>query len=202
MITKEFVLAGNATFTVEPPTNFIAARAALGETWHPRYTYRVERVEMDSRADPRVKDTFYFAKSMTGPDNTADYVYVGVVHPTLGTVRLTGKSAFPYDSTRVKVLMRVLSRIFAGEAAKITEAGWTVHHEGRCGRCGRALTVPSSIESGIGPECARKIRCTKINKAKATGPLAALRRHVTGKVESGEAEPIVEITTSPTADAF
>jgi hypothetical protein len=28
-----------------------------------------------------------------------------------------------------------------------------VHHEGRCGRCGRALTVPESIESGFGPEC-------------------------------------------------
>jgi hypothetical protein len=28
-----------------------------------------------------------------------------------------------------------------------------VWHEGRCGRCGRALTVPESVERGIGPEC-------------------------------------------------
>lgn len=28
---------------------------------------------------------------------------------------------------------------------------------GRCWRCGRMLTVPSSIESGIGPECATKV---------------------------------------------
>lgn len=28
-----------------------------------------------------------------------------------------------------------------------------VWHEGRCGRCGRALTVPESIASGIGPVC-------------------------------------------------
>jgi hypothetical protein len=26
-------------------------------------------------------------------------------------------------------------------------------HEGICGRCGRRLTVPESIESGFGPEC-------------------------------------------------
>jgi hypothetical protein len=26
-------------------------------------------------------------------------------------------------------------------------------HEGKCGRCNRKLTVPSSIESGFGPEC-------------------------------------------------
>jgi hypothetical protein len=31
-----------------------------------------------------------------------------------------------------------------------------VWHEGRCGRCGRRLTVPESIESGLGPECATK----------------------------------------------
>ena len=34
---------------------------------------------------------------------------------------------------------------------RITKAdGW---HEGRCGRCGRKLTVPESIEAGYGPEC-------------------------------------------------
>jgi hypothetical protein len=32
------------------------------------------------------------------------------------------------------------------------------HHEGKCGRCGRLLTVPSSIESGIGPECSKIMR--------------------------------------------
>lgn len=29
-------------------------------------------------------------------------------------------------------------------------------HEGQCGRCGRELTVPESIKSGIGPECAKR----------------------------------------------
>lgn len=28
--------------------------------------------------------------------------------------------------------------------------------EGACGRCGRKLTVPGSIASGIGPTCAEK----------------------------------------------
>jgi len=32
-----------------------------------------------------------------------------------------------------------------------------VHHEGRCGRCNRKLTVPESIENGLGPECAGKM---------------------------------------------
>lgn len=35
--------------------------------------------------------------------------------------------------------------------------GVTVRHEGRCGRCGRTLTVPASIDSGIGPDCAERM---------------------------------------------
>jgi hypothetical protein len=35
--------------------------------------------------------------------------------------------------------------------------GLKVHHEGRCCRCGRKLTVPESIETGLGPECASRL---------------------------------------------
>lgn len=31
-----------------------------------------------------------------------------------------------------------------------------IWHSGRCGRCGRELTDPASIERGLGPECAKK----------------------------------------------
>ena len=33
-----------------------------------------------------------------------------------------------------------------------------IHHENRCGRCGKRLTVPESIESGYGPECIKLMR--------------------------------------------
>jgi Family of unknown function (DUF6011) len=36
-------------------------------------------------------------------------------------------------------------------------ANLEVWHEGRCGRCGRKLTVPESIARGIGPECAGRM---------------------------------------------
>ena len=35
--------------------------------------------------------------------------------------------------------------------------GLEFFHAGRCGRCGRALTVPESVASGYGPECAERI---------------------------------------------
>jgi hypothetical protein len=153
VITKQFVLAGDAIFTVEPPETFKAAMAQVGREFHDHYTYRVEKVDFDG--PPTQNNSMYFVKALTGPDNTRDYVYLGVLVPSSGYVRLTRKSAFPETATRVQVVRRVLARIFAGEEAVIEEAGWSVHHEGRCGRCGRLLTVPQSVESGIGPECAR-----------------------------------------------
>ena len=35
--------------------------------------------------------------------------------------------------------------------------GVTIYHEGRCGRCGWPLTVPSSVKAGYGPECAGRV---------------------------------------------
>ena len=36
-------------------------------------------------------------------------------------------------------------------------ARFEFRHEGRCGRCGRALTVPESIDTGFGPHCAAEM---------------------------------------------
>ncbi len=142
MIDKTFLLAGQATFTIEHP--------ATKEREAGHHTYRVERVE----ASDRWPEAF-FVKVLTGPNNEADYVYLGKLDTFTGQVKLTAKSAFPADSWRVRLLNRVLCRLWGGEAAVIEQAGYKVHHEGHCGRCGRLLTVPSSVESGIGPECAR-----------------------------------------------
>lgn len=36
-----------------------------------------------------------------------------------------------------------------------------IWHEGRCGKCGRVLTVPQSIEIGIGPDCIKRVNDKK-----------------------------------------
>ena len=41
-------------------------------------------------------------------------------------------------------------------ARAVLPANVTVWHEGKCGACGRKLTVPDSIKSGIGPVCAAR----------------------------------------------
>lgn len=146
-ISKEFVLAGKATFTLEIPADFAEKN---GTPAH--YTFRVNHKE----ASMRFPETWFVAL-LSGPDNTSDYTYMGMLRPDTGAVSMTRKSAYPATAMPVRLLERTLSRVWAGEGDKIEAAGFKLHHEGKCCRCGRKLTVPSSIESGIGPECANKM---------------------------------------------
>lgn len=135
MITKEFITAGRAVFTVENPT---------GE----HYTFQVAKKESPGR------DPIYFAYLLTGPDNTSDYTYLGVFDVRSGDVRLTAKSRMNEESTPVRVIRWVSSIVWRGRSLP---EGYAARHEGRCGRCGRVLTTPESISLGLGPHCANAI---------------------------------------------
>lgn len=153
-LTKEFVTAGRAVFTLEVPDTFKAKYEAdhRGVTVKPHYTFRVNF----KKGEGKYKDT-YFLQLLTGPDNTRSYTYLGMVNKDEGTVRLTAKSCRGEGSVEVLLVRRALARVWANEVALIEQAGFKLHHEGRCGRCGRALTVPESIECGIGPECIKQM---------------------------------------------
>jgi len=91
---------------------------------------------------------------LTGPDNTADYTYVGMLDVQTGALQLTRKSAYTADSQPVRAFNWCMRYLWKDQP--LPEPA-RIFHMGRCGRCGRALTVPSSIESGLGPECAGKL---------------------------------------------
>lgn len=123
-----FVLAGKSTMT------FVSK--ATGK----RLTFKVTKAQ---------NGDIFFVSLLTAPDT---YTYVGII--TSGdnsTLKLTAKSKFTDDSDPVKAFRWTygnLRRLVLPEQVEV----W---HEGKCGRCGRKLTVPSSIESGFGPECTR-----------------------------------------------
>lgn len=146
MITKEFITAGNATFTVEVG-DFLKDDVES----KPHYTFKV----LHKPANDTFRYDAWLVSLLSGPENTSDYTCFGLLTPETGKVRLTQKSPFNDNTLLVRILRRVLARIWAGEFHAITDNGWDVHHEGRCGRCGRKLTVPESIQSGFGPECTR-----------------------------------------------
>lgn len=115
-----------------------------------RYTFQIIRREPTGNYTEPV----YFVRLLTGSDNTSDYTYIGIVSAQTGQIRLTAKSTYQLDSRPVVAWNFVTTIVWAGRELP---AGVTVWHVGRCGRCGRALTVPSSIADGFGPECRARL---------------------------------------------
>jgi hypothetical protein len=152
LFSQEIITAGKCVFTVEVPPSF---GLTMENPPKPHYTYRVKLKKGDP--DGKWKNDAYFVGLLTGPDNTRDFTYLGKLIPETGEVRLTSGSKYTDETWPVRIVRKVLARIYANDTDAISAAGWELHHEGRCCRCGRTLTVPESVESGIGPECASKM---------------------------------------------
>jgi hypothetical protein len=136
---KKFMFAGNATITL------VSKRTGS------RYTYKVSAPKNKKEGDKPI----WFVSLLTGADNESSYSYFGNIY-----------SSFQYQFGRKSKINRTNESIQAWEwFYNLFDKGMMpaildkceVWHEGRCGRCNRKLTVPSSISSGFGPECARFI---------------------------------------------
>lgn len=131
----DFIFGGNATFTI------------LNEKTHNRFTFKV--VARKKNDDGH---TIHFVKVLRGTDNEHDYTYMGCVVDQLD-FKTTQKSRVSVKAMSFKAFEWLMNVLTAGK--KLPD---NVHfyHAGRCARCGRKLTVPESIESGFGPECAAR----------------------------------------------
>jgi hypothetical protein len=145
---RAYAMAGNATLTL---------RSKRTEA---RFTFRIRKARTEGRAT-------HWVQLMTGPDNEASFARLGMftrqgyAHGGYGVAvgrEAPGAKAFDY---------------FA-ECLRRNElpAALEVFHEGRCGACGRKLTVPESILTGLGPECAgragvsrTRVRCDETGVA-------------------------------------
>lgn len=124
-----FILAGYAIFTL------------VSRKTGTRFTYRVSVAK--DRPD------LFFVSVLTGPQNTTDYQYVGVITRD-GGFRHTAKSKIGTDAPSVKAIQWTIEKLMDGVEPDQLE----IYHLGKCGKCGRPLTVPESIITGLGPTCA------------------------------------------------
>ena len=125
----KFMFAGNSTFTV------------VNTKTENRFTFKVKKSK-DKESN------LFFVNVLTGPDT---YTYLGTA--VEGVYRHGKKSAVSSEAQSVKVFDYVLNKLKIGKLQDFVE----VWHEGTCGKCGRALTVPKNIHLGIGPECIKSL---------------------------------------------
>lgn len=130
-----FLTAGNATFTL------VSRKSGA------RFTYKARTPRGD-----KDKGRIIFVSLLNGPDNTSDYQYIGQIFPQKSVEYVHGKKARARREAPSVQLITWFTRQLAGNGAKLDQVEFW--HEGTCGRCGRKLTVPESIDTGLGPECA------------------------------------------------
>ncbi len=137
-IGKDFLLAGRAVFTVAGKDK--------------RFTFRINRKESQNARYP---EPSYFVSVRTGgADAEHAYTYMAILDTRTGTLRFTTGSKITAGSPAAVALAWTLRRVWAGLPLPAPAA---IYHEGRCGRCGRPLTVPESILTGFGPDCAELV---------------------------------------------
>lgn len=135
-----FLLAGNAYAT------FVSLETGV------RFTFHVRQAEAKPATSwQRVMPASpppHFVSVLTGPDH---YEFLGTI---FGSKIYTHgrRSRIGDGATSEKAFAWIWRKLSQG----LPLDGCEVHHEGRCGRCGRRLTVPSSILSGLGPECEKR----------------------------------------------
>jgi len=175
-----FALAGDAIITMVRPQRILINGDT--ETVDPevRFTYRIQRAKAEDADNPDPKRP-WFAKVLSGPQNTRDYQFLGTIFPERngdGIIYRHGRKSRVDEgapSARgIGWFITHLSRLIGLRAeqtpedmfpdprieANIAKVEATLnqlrfYHEGRCGKCARVLTVPESIILGIGPVCAK-----------------------------------------------
>jgi len=131
----KFFFAGKAIFTVSNDKGT-------------HYTFKVSKAP----SNPNFQGEMFFVSVMTGSDNESDYTYMGVLKRDCRIVQ-TKKTTIGAGDVRFKTAQWAINKVLTG--TELPE-GYAIRHAGRCCACGRLLTNPDSIDSGIGPECAKR----------------------------------------------
>jgi len=121
----DIVKAGRATITLQSGDTGVY------------YTYKITKY---TEAD------VWFVSLLIGTNNDEDFVYIGWFN-NCNKFRTSSKSYMGLDATPVKAFIYFMQHI-----DNIPEK-LGVFHAGKCCRCGRTLTTPTSVSLGIGPEC-------------------------------------------------
>lgn len=136
---RQFLFAGHAIITL------VSVRTGA------RFTYKVDM--------PKEPAKPLFVSLLTGPDNGADYRYLGYIQRhALYVLRGSTNSCATTTAPSWQAFAYLLQLLARRGPLPATLQVW---HEGRCGRCARRLTVPASIARGIGPECAGVMEADK-----------------------------------------
>ena len=109
-------------------------------------TFRVRTQDEDNDFLPGVQILGY----LSGSDNETNYTNFGHLNEYDGNLTVRLWKRFSYREDLLDDAAVIINDPSAPREAYAEKSG-------RCSRCNRTLTVPSSLHAGLGPECAKKI---------------------------------------------
>lgn len=126
-----YLFAGNSLTTI------------VNENSGNRLTYKIKK--------HKTKDIFFISCSYA----YEQYKYICLAEKVNGMylLRFTNGSKVSEDSQCYKVINYVIHFLQNGEIPNFIK----IYHHNICVKCGRTLTVPSSILQGMGDYCAKKV---------------------------------------------
>jgi len=141
---------GQIVTVADAHTYITAGRAVLtlvsGRTGC-RFTYKVTAVK---DRDTKKPTGSFFVSVLSGADSR--YTYIGLLTSTGLLIHTAGSRVA--DTAPSFVAFRWAA---AGGITRSLGKDLEIFHDGACGRCGRALTVPASVASGLGPVCSKRV---------------------------------------------
>lgn len=157
-----YMLAGNSTFTVRSietqkryTFKVVSVARALGKQYKKGSPQR-EKIQKDN-VDK------YWVRLLVGPDNNNSFIYIGMLEIFKKILRFHTTKA-SYASVDAHEMVKLQP---SGKALDYVMQWLQIHpvltpkiefwHSGRCGMCGKKLTVPESVDRGIGPDCAGRL---------------------------------------------
>ena len=114
-------------------------------------TLKIKRAR-DKQDPARKSPVFWVSASLLG-DGAQSYEFVGTLFADTMRVKL-GRGVS--NESRLGRVMAFLVSSLRNPASLNGRVG--LFHEGRCMSCGRELTHPESITTGIGPECIKRMK--------------------------------------------
>jgi hypothetical protein len=138
---RRFILAGMAIFTI------------VSKKSGDRKTYRVRAAEdVTGSGHPHG----YYVDLLIGPNNTEDYRYLAYMWIDAREHLFAKLNPHKWANESLTAFQWMITAINNRDVIRVQlnfEHMCEFHHAGLCGRCGRTLTDPESIELGIGPVC-------------------------------------------------
>lgn len=125
---RNFIFAGRAVFTL------------VSKISKNRITYKLSGVQSSNN-----DVVFVRVKS-----NDNHWIYLGTIFNKKNFV-LSRKSKITQEAPSAKGIMWLVKVIVEKRQELLDKIEFW--HEGKCGKCGRKLTVPESIKLGLGPQC-------------------------------------------------